>query len=194
LTELAIDLFEDSEQGGFFLTAKDGEPLLTRPKEIYDGAIPSGNSIMAMNLARLGNMTGDQKFLDCLDHAFSAFSGFLQSNPSGAENFLHSLAFILHPPLEIVITGNAEDPLTQSFLRETGSFFLPFKSVLFLPSGQKNGDLLRFSPHLSAFSSTEEPTFFLCRDFACEQPRTQLDEVKKLLSDLVSPAKLTNPD
>ena len=194
LTELAIDLFEDSEQGGFFLTAKDGEPLLTRPKEIYDGAIPSGNSIMAMNLARLGNMTGDQKFLDCLDHAFSAFSGFLQSNPSGAENFLHSLAFILHPPLEIVITGNAEDPLTQSFLREMGSSFLPFKSVLFLPSGKKNGELLRFSPHLKAFSFTEEPTFFLCRDFACEHPRTQLDEVKKMLRNLAKPSKLTNPD
>ncbi len=194
LTDLSIDLFEDSEQGGFFLTAKDGETLLTRPKEIYDGAIPSGNSIMAINLARLGKMTGDRKYLDCLDRAFSAFSGFLQSNPSGAENFLHSLAFILHPPFELVITGHAEDPLTQSFLRETGSSFLPFKSVLFLPSGKKNGDLLRFSPHLNAFSSTAEPTFFLCRDFACEQPRTQLDEVEKLLRELASVGKLSNPN
>ena len=53
LTKMTIDLFEDKKDGGFFLTAEDGEKILIRPKEIYDGAIPSGNSVMALNLARL---------------------------------------------------------------------------------------------------------------------------------------------
>ena len=62
LTDLTRDLFEDENNGGFFLTAHDGEVLLARPKEIYDGAIPSGNSIMALNLARLWKTTGNQAY------------------------------------------------------------------------------------------------------------------------------------
>ena len=65
--------FEDQTMGGFFLTAKDGEKLLTRPKEIYDGAIPSGNSIMAMNLARLWKITGNAKYNKCLEQVFQHF-------------------------------------------------------------------------------------------------------------------------
>ena len=60
LTDLALEHFEDEEKGGFFLTADDGEKLLVRPKEIYDGAIPSGNSVMALNLLRLSKVTGEQ--------------------------------------------------------------------------------------------------------------------------------------
>ena len=55
--------FEDTENGGFFLTADDGEKLLIRAKEIYDGAIPSGNSVMALNLLRVHKITGQEKYL-----------------------------------------------------------------------------------------------------------------------------------
>ena len=127
LIDFARDFFEDRIKGGFFLTSKDGEKLLTRPKEIYDGAIPSGNSIMAMNLARIWKITGDEGFRDCLNRSFSAFSGFLKTHPSGAENFLHALAFSLHPPYEIVIAGDLQKIQTQSFLEEIKIGFFPSK-------------------------------------------------------------------
>ena len=187
LIDLARDLFEDGETGGFFLTAKDGEKLLTRPKEIYDGAIPSGNSIMAMNLARIWKISGDEQYLECLNLCFSAFSGFLESNPSGAENLLHALAFILHPPYEIVISGNLNDPHTSSLLQEVKERFLPFKTLIHLPGSVENAQLMKFAPYLSAFSTVQEPTLFLCRDYSCEHPRTDLSEVKSLLDGLNSP-------
>jgi len=181
LTDLAIRLFEDKERGGFFLTAKDGEKLLTRPKDIYDGAIPSGNSIMALNLARIWQMSQDQKYLQCLTHSFTAFSGFLKTNPSGAENFLHALAYMLHPPQEIVIFGDPENLKVQAFLKEINSRFLPFKSLIQISSEQKNGKIAQQLPHLEPFFSSSDPSLFMCQDYACEKPATDLEDVRKLL-------------
>jgi len=185
LIDLSRELFEDPEIGGFFLTAKDGEKLLTRPKEIYDGAIPSGNSVMAMNLCRIWKMSGDEKYRKCLNHSFSAFSGFLESNPSGAENFLHALAFVLHPPYEIVISGDLKDENTQEFLKETSKHFLPYKTLLHLPKLAKDSKIIELAPYLSTFSGTQKPTFFLCRDYACEQPIKDPKEVGNILNSLM---------
>lgn len=186
LIDLASNLFEDPAIGGFFLTAKDGEKLLTRPKEIYDGAIPSGNSIMAMNLCRLWKITGDESYRKCVNRSFSAFSGFLHSNPSGAENFLHALAFVLHPPYEIVISGDFEDKKTQEFLRETSRRFLPFKTLIHLPNPSEDSKILQIGPYLSAFSDSKTPTFFLCRDYTCEQPKYESQKVREALDALTA--------
>jgi uncharacterized protein len=185
LIDLSRELFEDSNIGGFFLTAKDGEQLLTRPKEIYDGAIPSGNSVMAMNLCRIWKISGDEKYRECLNRSFSAFSGFLESNPSGAENFLHALAFVLHPPYEIVISGNLEDENTKKFFKQTSEHFLPFKTQIHLPKQFEKSKIVELAPYLRAFTSSQKPTFFLCRDYACEQPREDPKEVGNILNALM---------
>jgi len=185
IVDLTIDFFEDKEEGGFYLTATDSEELLTRPKEIYDGAIPSGNSIMAMNLARIGQISQNQKYLDCLNRSFSAFSGFLKSNPSGAENFLHALAYTLQPPQEIVVGGDLQNPLTTAFLQAIHARFLPFKSVIHLPQPTKNHlELIRNFPHLEKFSTTIQPTLYLCSEYACEKPAVELDQVNRLLDEI----------
>lgn len=187
LAALTRTLFEDLEKGGFFLTAHDGEKLLTRPKEIYDGAIPSGNSIMALNLARLWKITGNKAYEDCLNSCFSAFSGFLESNPSGAENFLHALAFVLQPPAEIVVAGNLDDKTTASMIEAVHQKFLPFKTLLHLSPKYENSKFVELAPYSIAFAPTEKPTFYLCRDQACEQPKTELNEILEVLDNLIKP-------
>ena len=187
LVDLARNLFEDQTMGGFFLTAKDGEKLLTRPKEIYDGAIPSGNSIMAMNLARLWKITGNAEYNECLEKVFSAFSGFLQSYPSGAENFLHSLAFVLNPPHEIVLFGNLNSPDTRSFQEEVNRYFLPFKTFICSDPKKNNSKLLEIAPYLDAFSTVQESTLFICRDLYCEEPINDLLKAKSKLAHIAEP-------
>ena len=194
LIDLTHDLFEDHQTGGFFLTAEDGENLLIRPKEIYDGAIPSGNSVMAVNLARIWKMTGDEHYKNSLNQSFSAFSGFVNSNPSGAENFLHALAFILHPPYEIVITGERDNSQTKSILSAVHQHFLPFKTLIHLSPADKNHGLMKFAPYLSTFLTTDQTTFFLCRDFSCEEPRTELEQVNHALDQLSKPAQNGLPE
>ena len=109
----------------------------------------------------------------------------MESNPSGAENFLHALAFVLHPPYEIVISGDLKDENTQEFLKETSKRFLPFKTQIHLPRQFEKSKIVELAPYLTAFTSSQKPTFFLCRDYACDQPRVDPKEVGNILNTLL---------
>ena len=98
--------------------------------------------------------------MDCLNRSFSAFSGFLKTHPSGAENFLHALAFSLHPPYEIVIAGDLQKIQTQSFLEEIKNRFLPFKTLLYLPINKTNHELIELAPYLGAFATVKRAYIF----------------------------------
>ena len=100
---------------------------MVRAKEIYDGAIPSGNSVMALNLWRFRSPELDPP--NKRHSFFSAFAGFLQ-NPQGAEVLLQALDFELAPALEIVVCGSPQTQQTQSLLRTVNQRFLPAKVLL----------------------------------------------------------------
>ena len=75
-------LFSDTENGGFFFYGNDAEKLISRPKDAYDGAVPSGNSVMAMNLLRLFRMTGNIMYVENYEKQLKAFSGQVSLSPS----------------------------------------------------------------------------------------------------------------
>lgn len=68
-----IDLFWDEQHGGFYLSGKDGEPLISKDKEVYDGDMPSGNSVAVMMLTQLGELTGKTAYLDKAAMMYSTF-------------------------------------------------------------------------------------------------------------------------
>lgn len=171
LTDLTLVHFEDKKDGGFYLTADDGEKLLIRAKEIYDGAIPSGNSVMALNLLRLNKVTGDKKYLESANNLFSAFSGFLEKNPQGAEVMLHALGFALGPPSEIVLCGERKDKRTQALVAEINRRFLPTSVLLFREPESPSEELLKIAPFLKHQKMVDgRPTVFICRDQTCDRP------------------------
>lgn len=182
LTKMTIELFEDKKDGGFFLTAEDGEKILIRPKEIYDGAIPSGNSVMALNLARLAKITGNIDYEKKLFRLFSSFAGFLKQNPAGAEVLLHALDFILAPPLELVVAGDFKNNATQSMLTEINQRFMPSKVIVFNDTTKKDATLIELVPFLANQKAIEgKTTFYACRNQTCDKPRIEIQEVIKFL-------------
>ena len=184
LTKLTIELFEDRKEGGFFLTAEDGEKLLVRPKEIYDGAIPSGNSVMALNLARLSKITGNSEYEKKLFRLFSAFAGFIKQNPQGAEMLLNALDFILSSPLELVVAGNFKNKDTHNMLREINQRFLPSKVLLFKDTQETDETLLQLVPYLENQKEINgKTTFYACRNQTCDKPRTKLQEIINFLDN-----------
>jgi uncharacterized protein len=188
LTDLTLVHFEDKEKGGFFLTADDGEKLLIRAKEIYDGAIPSGNSVMALNLLRLNKVSGDKKYLDSANNLFSAFSGFLEKNPQGAEVLLHALHFALAQPSEIVVCGKRTDEKTQALVREINSRFLPASVLLFRDSESPSEELLKIAPFLKLQKMANGmPTVFICRNQTCERPENNPEKLASRLDKKHSP-------
>ena len=188
LTDLTLVHFGDKETGGFYLTANDGEKLLVRAKEIYDGAIPSGNSVMALNLLRLGKVTGDAKYLNAAKSLFSAFSGFLENNPQAAEVLLHALFFSLSSPAEIVICGEKSDPRTQALIKEINRRFLPSAVLLFRDPHKPSEELLKIAPFLKDQGMANGmPTVFICRNQTCERPENSVQALAQRLDKKRSP-------
>jgi uncharacterized protein YyaL (SSP411 family) len=82
LTSDFVKFFWDYEKGGFFLYGSHGEQLITRPKKIYDGAIPSGNSVAALNFLRLYKFTTNEDYMSKSKAIFNAFSSEVSQHPS----------------------------------------------------------------------------------------------------------------
>lgn len=188
LADLTLLHFLDEQKGGFFLTADDGEKLLIRTKEIYDGAIPSGNSVMALNLLRLGKISGNGKYLNAAKNLFAAFSGFLEKNPQAAEVLLHALSFALGSPAEIVVCGPRNDERTQALLREINRRFLPSSVLLFREAENPSEELLRIAPFLKHQEMADGlPTVFICRNHTCDRPVTAPKALASRLEKTSSP-------
>jgi len=93
LTNDMIKYFWDNKKGGLFIYGSDSEQLITRPKEIYDGAIPSGNSVAALNFLRLSRLTGQQELEEKAHQMFALFGSKIDSMPQGYAFFLTAMLF-----------------------------------------------------------------------------------------------------
>lgn len=96
-TEEMLRLFRDEENGGFYFSGCDGEELLARPKEILDGAMPSGNSVAALNLLRLASLTGEEKLLQLAQGHLKSFAEAVEQYPAGFPMYLTALDHALSP-------------------------------------------------------------------------------------------------
>lgn len=88
-----MQLFLDEEKGGLFLYGRDSEKLILRPKDIYDGAIPSGNGVAAMNMLRLFKITGDTKLKDEAESIFKVFGNSINKIPRAHAKTLEALLY-----------------------------------------------------------------------------------------------------
>ena len=182
LTDAMVEHFEDSERGGFFLNADDAEELLVRPKEIYDGAIPSGNSVAARNLLRLGRITGNTTYEEKADRTLRAFPEILRG-PSAYAMLMSALDFAVGPSFEIVVAGEAGASDTREMLRAFQSRYLPHKVLLHRPPGDGSGLAIA---ELAPFTAAQGPiggkaTAYVCRDYACKKPTSEITEALKSL-------------
>ncbi|OLS30294.1 MAG: Cellobiose 2-epimerase, partial [Candidatus Heimdallarchaeota archaeon AB_125] len=98
-----IDHFWDNESGGFFFTPDDGEELLVREKPVYDGSIPSGNSVAMLNLVKLSKMTSEASLEQKADDLMKTFAKQINRIPSAFSFILSSLDFALGPSFEIIL-------------------------------------------------------------------------------------------
>ncbi|PTX49607.1 hypothetical protein C8P63_1402 [Melghirimyces profundicolus] len=181
ITREMLELFGDEEEGGLYFTGKDAEKLITRTKEVYDGAIPSGNSVAALNLARLARLTGDPELREQADRQIKAFAGSIGNAPMAYSFFLTAVQFFQGSPKEIVIAGPDGDELTRNMLRHVQREFLPEAVLLYNPVG-KGEDLTRLVP----FTAEQQPlngkaTAYVCENFACRTPATNLAELENRL-------------
>lgn len=181
LSERMVAMFHDAERGGFYLAPADSPDLIVRPKEGYDGAQPSGNSVAASNLLRLARMTGETRWEELASGVFEAFSGHVLRSPGAHSHMLMAYGFAVGPTREVVIAGEVEDERTQEILGAIHRAFVPDKVVLLRPAVGSE-ELIELAPFVEAQGVMDgKPTIYVCENFTCQKPTHDLAEVLEAL-------------
>ena len=182
LTEIMIEDFSD-KNGGFFIGSKDAEKLMIRAKDSYDGAIPSGNSVAALNLFRLGKITGNTKWTDLGYSTLKAFTDKAKQSPTGFSHMMTAFMFDFKNPKEVVLVGDSNDPETQKTISAIRKNYSPNKVLLFKDVSNP-GALVKVAPWTKDHVMiNDSPTFYICKNFACKQPTTSLDLAMKYMNE-----------
>jgi hypothetical protein len=178
--------FWDEAEGGFFFTPDDGEPLLVRQKDAYDGAVPSGNSVAMLNLLRLARMTGDAELEDRAARLGRALSGKVAQLPAGFTQLLCALSFALGPSHEVVLASVPGSADLQAMVEALSSRFLPETVVLVKHEGAdaEGPQLSGLAPFLKDFRAEGGKALaYVCSNNACALPVSSVDAMLRLLGE-----------
>lgn len=181
LTGIMFEDFWDDDSGGFFFTAGDQEDLIHRSKEIYDGAIPSGNSVAFCNLVRLGRMLSNPSYEHKAQQIGYAFSTQINRIPQGYTQLMTGLLRAESASCEVVISGNPTSSDTREMLDSLQNGYFPNCVVLLRPdeADQRLFDLiplLRDQPALDG-----KATAYVCQNYQCSAPTTNPQRMVELL-------------
>jgi hypothetical protein len=166
-----IHRFWDDEHGGVYFTADDSEKLIARTKEVYDGAIPSGNSVAALNLLRLGRLVGDPKLDSLAEQLISAFAGEIGPSPSAFTQMMTAVDFATGPSYEVVLAAEPDAADTKAMLRSLYSTFIPNKVVVLRPSNEESPAIIELAAYTKEHGSIDgQATAYVCRNYACQLP------------------------
>ncbi len=182
LTNKMTGEFADSENGGFFLAPRSGEKLISAPKELYDGAIPSGNSIALRNLLYLYKVTGDSKYRILAEKSAKLSGGAVSQYPQGFTAFLDALAMMLYPSIEAVICGEKDSADTHVMIDLVKAAKKP-NVVILLKTPDNAAALTRIAPFTEGMAQKEgKATAYVCSDFTCSKPANDIEELKRKLA------------
>ncbi|HEX3036534.1 MAG TPA: thioredoxin domain-containing protein [Thermodesulfobacteriota bacterium] len=177
-----IEHFWDDTNGGFYFTPDDGEDLLVRQKEIYDGAVPSGNSVAMLNLIRLGRITANSDLEQKAAKIGRAFSTRVKQAPMAYTQLMVALDFGLGPSYEVIIAGNSQADDTKNMLKALRNQFIPNKVVLLRPVETESPEITHIAEYTKdQLSLNGGATAYVCRNYECEFPTTDIGKMLEFL-------------
>ncbi len=180
LCDAVLELFWDAEKGTFYDTAADHEELVTRPRDVYDNASPSGNSVAVDVLLRLSVLLEREDYRERAEAVLEDLSGAISQIPGAFGRLLSALDFHLSTPYEVALIGNPDAPETTTLLNAVYSAYLPNKVV----AGRAEDDekAARLVPLLADRPTREgKTTAYVCVNYACQYPTIDPEELKRQL-------------
>lgn len=174
--EQMVELFEDKANGGYFMTAYDGEQLIARPKETYDGAMPSGNSVAAMVLQTLASLTGERSWQAAADRQLSFLAGEIGEYPSASSFGVLAMMDALYPHRELVCaTSDGLPGEFTAYFREH-----PADDLHVLLKTRENAETLaECAPFTKDYPIPEQGRmYYLCEGGACKAPLSEFSKLK----------------
>ena len=179
LNEKMLNLFKDEELGGLFLYGTDGEELIVRPKDIYDGAVPSGNSVATLNMLRLARLTTNGELENEAYGQFEVFASKVKTIESAHAYFMTALLYSKVPGKHIIIAGEEQESNTKAMIKEINSNYLPFSTVVLNTDDER---LISINSELKAHKPIGwKTTAYICENFSCKEPITDLQKFSELI-------------
>jgi len=177
LAEALLRHFEDRERGGFYFTADDHEQLIHRPKPLGDDALPSGNGVAAMTLARLGHLTGEYRYIEAAERTLRAAWTTIVQLPYAHNTLLSALEELLSPPQIIIVRGAASE--IDAWRKTCQEALAPRRIVVAIPRDARN-----LPAALAARKAPEQGiAAYVCRGTQCTAPIGSLAELSLILDD-----------
>jgi uncharacterized protein YyaL (SSP411 family) len=170
LVDRAIELFWDHDGDGFFFSPATDAGI--RRKEIADGAVPSGNSVMFMALLRLARLTGRRELEDRASRLAGAFAAAIATRPRLATEFLCGLDYALGPSREVVVVGRSDAAATRELLAVLRGECRRDTAVLFKPTDRAGvaRAVERLAPFTKDMKAGDGPAAYVCSGGACLSP------------------------
>ena len=179
LNQIMIEQFWDEANGSFFFTSKNHETLIVRSKPGYDGATPAGVSMALHSLLRLDKLLNRPDFREKVETTLDVYYHQIEHSPSGSAQMLCELDFLLSTPKEIAIAGQRENEDTQAALAAVHSRYIPNKVLALASDGEDVSDLI---PLLEGKTQVDgEATIYVCENYTCQAPTTDVEELAELL-------------
>lgn len=160
LCNKTIEDFYDKDNGGFYLYGSNNEKLIIKPKETYDGAIPSGNSVMALNLVKLAAITKNNKIEKITQEQLEFIGSYAKNYPAGFSFYLIALSTYLYPSKEVVCVlkkSSDKEKLKGKFAFDT--------CVKIIEEANEEYKLIN-----------DKTTFYVCEDRSCKPPTNEIEE------------------
>jgi hypothetical protein len=181
--DVLLERFIDREYGGFFQTADDAEALLLRPKDLYDNAVPGGNSAAAEALLTMARYTGERAYDDAAASALASIAGVAARAPSGFGTALCAIDMTVGPSREVAIVGPRDDPVVREMIGVVRSAGYEPNTVLAIGDGP-GGEV----PLLAGRAAQQgRATAYVCRGFVCRLPVTTVDALEAELRMTTAP-------
>jgi uncharacterized protein YyaL (SSP411 family) len=182
LMEQVVARFSDPEGEGFFETAGDDPSLIVRMKEHHDGAEPAGSSVTVWSLLRLGELTNRPEWRDRATRVFRAEGKLLASQPVTLPMMTAALGQARSPWRQVVILGPGADERTRALREEVCARFLSDTAVHLVEPGAQQEELAEILPFAGTLTMAGgRPAAFVCRDYACELPSFDPEDLGKQL-------------
>ncbi len=182
LSDYQLSHFWDDENYGFFFTSNEGESLLLRTKEVYDGAIPSGNSVSAYNFMRLSRITSNSEYEQIAGQTMEAFAEKLNRSPSAYTMMLQAVDILQGPSFEVLIAAGTQVEGTQPVIKRLQAFYQPNMVTIFVD--QKDTAIRNLLPFTASYTSAADggPLVYVCQNYTCKLPTNDMETVVRQLT------------
>ncbi|WP_269087652.1 thioredoxin domain-containing protein [Solemya pervernicosa gill symbiont] len=180
LADVLLEHFEDKENGGFFFTADDHEALIQRPKPLGDESTPAGNGIAAYALNRLGQLLGEERYLNAARRTLDAAAPMISEMPHRHNALLLDVESSVYPSQMLVLRGNEEE--LRSWQQLVARQYSPRRLAFPIPSDETN-----LPGALAERTLRGDFTAYLCSGNACSSPITAKGALATLKQQLDTP-------